>query len=250
MEEETGWVKIHRKLLNNALSKSPMWGWFWVCLLLQASHNGSSFVWNKKKVVLSPGQFLTGRKKLANLAGISEGLVEKILNYLEMEQQIGQQKTTKYRIITILNWHKYQNRDSRSNNSVTTTRQQRDTYKNDKNDKNVKNTIPAIAVDREKIPKEDKKNPNSPLVVDLFREITPAYRLYFARPPQRAAAQRLFDAHGLEKLKGVIGFIRANLGEQYLPSIKSPCELEEKWSNLEAYAKRLSNKNKTNQVVW
>ena len=135
MSEQQGWIKLHRKLLENPISRNPAWFSVWVHILLLASHDESSFIWNSKKTILHSGQFLTGRKKLAHECGVSEGLVEKILNYLESEQQIRQQKTTKYRIITILNWSKYQNRDNKSNNSVTTTRQQRDTFKNDKNEK-------------------------------------------------------------------------------------------------------------------
>ena len=143
--ENNGWVKVHRKMLENPLCKSPEWAWVWICLLLMANHEESSFIWNGKAVKLKPGQFLTGRKKIADAAKVSESLVEKILNYLETEQQIKQMKTTKFRVITILNWDTYQNNESKSNNSVTTARQQRDTYKNEKNDKKKKEDTSASA---------------------------------------------------------------------------------------------------------
>lgn len=158
--DKLGWVKIHRKLLENPLCKSPQWGWVWICLLLMANHEDTSFIWNGEKINLKSGEFLTGRKKLASIAGVSEGLIEKILNYLEMEQQIRQQKSTKWRIITILNWDKYQERDSKSNNSVTTTRQQRDTYKNEKNEKKL-NTIPSS--------KEEEKCNTNPMRMADFK---------------------------------------------------------------------------------
>jgi len=105
---------------------------------LLAQHEPTSFIWNNKKVTLNPGQFVTGRKKLSEITGISESSIEKILKYLESEQQITQEKTTKFRIITIKNWECYQQKD---NNGTTTEQQaiqQRATYKNVKNVKNEK----------------------------------------------------------------------------------------------------------------
>lgn len=89
-------------------------------------------MWNNQIIVIKEGQLVTGREKLSKETGIPESTVERILNYLEKEHQIGQQKTTKYRLITIVNWEKYQVAD----NKWTTNGQQMDTYKNDKNDKN------------------------------------------------------------------------------------------------------------------
>ena len=58
---------------------------------------------------------------------------------LEKQHQIRQQKTTKFRLITIQNWNKYQSSDNNSDNKATTKQQQPDTYNNDKNIKNEKN---------------------------------------------------------------------------------------------------------------
>ena len=88
-----------------------------------------------KLLLVREGQIITGRKELSRATGIPETTIERILKMLENEHQIGQQKTNKYRVITILNWKEHQDRTQER----TTNGQQTDTYKNDKKDK----TIPA-----------------------------------------------------------------------------------------------------------
>ena len=118
---DNGWIKLHRKLLNNPISNKPNWAWLWVVLLLLANHEeGHEFIWNGKKQKLAKGQFITGRQKLKEISGIPETTIERILNYLETVHQIGQQKTSKYRLITILRWKDYQNLDSKADNKRTT----------------------------------------------------------------------------------------------------------------------------------
>ena len=135
-----GWIKLHRKLLDNPITRKANWAWFWVYLLLKASHKESKFMWNGELKIIKEGQFLTGRKELSKETGVSPTSCERILRMLENGHQIGQQKTTKYRIITILNWKQYQNMDNKADNKRTTDGQQTDTYKNDKNDKNIKSS--------------------------------------------------------------------------------------------------------------
>lgn len=130
---ENGWIKLHRKLLDNPLATKPAWAWLWVVLLLLANHKeGDGFIWNGKPIILKKGQLLTGRKKLRLLTGIPESTIEAILTYLEKTHQIRQQKTTKYRLLTIVKWSDYQ----KPNNKPTTEEQQTDTFKKVKNEKN------------------------------------------------------------------------------------------------------------------
>ena len=83
-------------------------------------------MWNNNTIIVKEGQFITGRKELSKVTGIPETTIERILEYLEKEHQIGQQKTTKYRLITVVNWKEYQIKD----NKRTTNGQQTDTNKN------------------------------------------------------------------------------------------------------------------------
>jgi hypothetical protein len=95
-------------------------------------------MWNGKQMMVERGQFITGRTQLIEETGIPGTTIERILNYFENEQQIGQQKTTKFRLISILNWSQYQQMDNKMDNKRTTNGQQTDTNKNEKNEKNEK----------------------------------------------------------------------------------------------------------------
>lgn len=94
-------------------------------------------------MIVKPGQLVTGREKLSKQTGIPGTTIERMLDYLETGQQIGQQKTTKFRIITIINWQKYQIDDKggqqtgqQVDNKRTTDGQQTDTFNNIKNANN------------------------------------------------------------------------------------------------------------------
>jgi len=165
-----GWIKLHRKWLENPIAQKPYYGHLWITLLLKAAYKQSEFIWNNDKHLLKPGQLMTGRKKLSEQTGIPESTVERILTYLENEQQIEQQKTNKFRIITIRNWEKYQS-FGKANNKVddkrTANGQQVDTYKNVKNDKNNRYRpnsdefrLAKLLLDLILIRKPDYKKPN------------------------------------------------------------------------------------------
>jgi hypothetical protein len=120
---------------------------FWVYLLLKANHTESFET--SMGIKVCRGQLLTGRKTISQETGLSESKIERFLKKLEIEHQIEQQKTTKYRVISITNWDKYQSTEHQTeqqvNNNRTTSEQQVNTDKNDNNIKNVKNTISAEA---------------------------------------------------------------------------------------------------------
>lgn len=134
---KNGWVKIHRKLWTNAISKKPAYAWLWITLLAMANHKGTEFIWNNKKVNIKPGQLLTGRKALSDKTGINSSTVYRILEYLENEQQIEQQKTTKFTVITITKWDRYQQREQQNeqqaNNKRTTSEHIQECIRKNKN---------------------------------------------------------------------------------------------------------------------
>ena len=239
---ENGWIKLHRKLLENPIHNKPAWLALWVILLLLANHDeNNSFIWNGKRIKQEKGQFITGRKKLAELSGIPETTIERILNYLETEHQIGQQKTSKYRLITILKWELYQKMDTKSDNKWTTNGQQTDTIKNLKN---VRNKEEDIA---EQAPQDEIVS-----VIYSFKEVNPSYGKWFGNTTQRAACQRLLKIHGKEKLLQVIAILPKSNQMEYVPTITTPVQLEDKWAGLESalIKKKAEITKKTNQVAF
>ncbi len=134
--DDQSWVKLWRKSTNTRFFKCcELWG-FWCQLLLLVNYKEGYTSWGVKTL---PGQFCTGRKALSAISGLSESKVERFLKKLEIEHQIEQQKTSKYRIITIVNWATHQateqDIEQQANNKRTTSEQQVNTNKKDKKEK-------------------------------------------------------------------------------------------------------------------
>lgn len=137
-----GWIKIHRKMLENPIiCKDSDYLSVWIYLLLNATHKEIPALFKGEKIILQPGQLITGRKSMSSKLKISESKIYRIINEYKSEQQIEQQTSNKNSLITILNWNKYQQieqqNEQQMNNKRTTTEQQLNTNKNVKNDNNI-----------------------------------------------------------------------------------------------------------------
>lgn len=156
-----GWVKVYRKMQDKGFYKNSKYVHLWVHLLLKANHKPREVMWNRKTFMLQPGQFITGRKKLGVDTRISETSIERILSFLENGHQIGQQKTNKYRLITILKWERYQEdgqqNGQQADNKRTTNGQQADTdKKEDKNEKNERSKEKDMLGTKKSVPSSSK----------------------------------------------------------------------------------------------
>ena len=137
-----GWVKWHRKVLDNPIiMKDKDYFAVWGYLLLKATHKEYDTLFEGKRITLKEGQLIIGRKSIAEKLKIDESKVQRILKMYENEQQIEQQTTPRNRLISILNWNEYQESEQQTaqqvNNNCTTSEQQVNTNKNIKNNKNI-----------------------------------------------------------------------------------------------------------------
>ena len=143
-DENTGWIKLHRKLLENPLIKEPRLLQVMAYCLLKANHKETKMLWNGQEIILKPGQFITGRTQANNDLGLKSIMFDRKLKILQNRGFLNREVNNRFSIITITNWEKYQNRqeevNSQMNNKRTTDEQQMNTNKNDKNDKNEKET--------------------------------------------------------------------------------------------------------------
>lgn len=100
----TGWIKLHRKILD--------WEWYrdgntfrlFVHLLLNA--NRSPQRW--QGITIEREQLIVGRKSLSEQTGLSERAVRTALNRLKTTNEIIVKTTNRYSIITISNYDAYQ----------------------------------------------------------------------------------------------------------------------------------------------
>jgi hypothetical protein len=146
MTSGSPWIKLHRKIKENFCSKDPEAFALWVHLLLLANHKPNTWLVNGCKVDLKSGEFATGRISLSEVTGLKQNKIYRLLNMFEEVGQIRQQKTNKYTIISITNWHKYQINEQQTENKSKTNQTQTENkstqtkrirkIKNEKNDKN------------------------------------------------------------------------------------------------------------------
>lgn len=117
MQTLSGFVKIHRKLLQ--------WGWYqdhavkelWLHLILTAAFKQGTY----KGKTIYPGQAIIGRQSLAKELDFSEQEIRTALNKLKSTNEITIETTNKFSVVTLTNWEEYQTTEKDATNTVTTT---------------------------------------------------------------------------------------------------------------------------------
>ena len=129
----TGWIKVFRAFQEWEYYASINHTRLFLHLLLRANYRET--VWRKERV--KPGELLTGRKKLAQETGLSEGQIYRALNDLSNSGEINIRSTNKFSIITIVNWEKYQSSEQQTEQRTEQqTKQQTNTSKEVKKKRN------------------------------------------------------------------------------------------------------------------
>lgn len=240
--ENNGWIKLHRKMLDNPLCQKPHYAWIWIYLLLICNHEDQQFIWNGEKRTVKRGEVITGRINISQNTGVPETTVERILNYLEKDGQIGQQKTNKFRLITIKNYDRYQEVRTTNGQQADNKRTQTRMNKNDKNDKNI---LQATACDVEEIiyepVEEDRKTINKQIfaLMSKFKEYNPGIRI--EHKTQRKHCEELINQFGYEKALNTVKFVLQIQGKEFAPTITTPTQLINKIGDLKTYCQRLKN---------
>lgn len=117
---DNGWIKVHRKMLDNPIVfKDPDHLGVWIYLLLTATHKERPVLFGGKKITLKPGQLVTGRKVISQYTGVNESKVRRILDLFKSDHQIDQQATRYGSLITILAWDEYQLCDQQDDQQMT-----------------------------------------------------------------------------------------------------------------------------------
>ncbi len=144
-EQSSGWIKLHRELMDKAIWKcsTSEQKIILITLLLMANHEANQWVWQGKKYIVQPGQFITSLKSIAENAGpgISIQNVRTAIEKFEKYDFLTNKSTNKNRLITIVNWGLYQAKSKELTNKSTSDQQaanmQLTTNKNEKNDRDL-----------------------------------------------------------------------------------------------------------------
>lgn len=110
-----GWVKLHRRLLDNSMFKRDHSAMIlFIAILLLADKNS--------------GSYECGRFQLATIIGLNPNTTYKALKRLEKAKIVTLASNNKYTVVNICNWRTYQaDSNIKSNNKVTTDEQQSNT---------------------------------------------------------------------------------------------------------------------------
>ena len=125
-----GWIKMHRDVIDWEWFKTPNMYHLFSFLLLSA--NVKDGKWQGYEI--KRGQLITGRKKISEQTGISQQSIRTCLTRLKQTNEITVKSTSKFSVITICNYEKYQttgsacqpttNQQSTSNQPATNHKQE------------------------------------------------------------------------------------------------------------------------------
>ena len=108
MDEEKGWIKIHRSIFRNPWMLRPNVLAVWMYILGRVNWRPTDVVFEGKRITLQPGQGIFKVLESAADLRIPETTTRRIVNLLKSEGQIGVQTSPRNTLITVVNWSKYQ----------------------------------------------------------------------------------------------------------------------------------------------
>lgn len=151
MPRRQGWITLYRELIKKPiwLNSTPEQKTILITLLLMANHEENEWEWKGQKFTVKPGQMITSLNSIVDKCGkgITTQNVRTALKRFEKLGFLTNESTKQNRLITIVNWRKYQSVESKPNkdfNNQLTNDQQRPnnqltTNNNDNNENNDNN---------------------------------------------------------------------------------------------------------------
>ena len=114
--DNNGWIKIHRKLLEWEWADDPNMVALWIHLLLNANLTDKKY----RGKTIPRGSFKTSLNELSAETGLSKQKLRTCLERLKSTQEITQQTTHEYSIITICKFDTYQLYNNTTNTPTNT----------------------------------------------------------------------------------------------------------------------------------
>lgn len=235
--ENSGWIKLHNKFLQWEWMDNPNMVALFIHFLLNANYQEKN--WHGQ--IIKPGELIIGRKALSKKTGISQQAIRTCLTRLKSTNEITIKSTNRYSIISLTNWHKYQQKQpAKQPASQPTSNQQATTpieYKE------VKNRMlagkPAPAMGSKQVAE----------IIDLFKEVNPNHSRLFRNTTQRAATERLIKKYGFENVAKGVRSLPGIINQKYAPKITTPYDLERDMGKLAAFINQ-EKQTKPNKVAF
>ncbi len=137
MDKNEGWICLYRKFLQ--------WEWYsdfnvktlFLHCLLRANHKEKKW----RGQIIEAGSFVTSSEKLSIETGLTISQVRTALSKLKMTGEIASKGHSRYSVISIKNWHEFQENDKQNGKQMTNESQPNDkqmtTNNNDNNENNI-----------------------------------------------------------------------------------------------------------------
>jgi len=119
-----GWIRLDRKIMESFVWDDPEALKLWLYLLMGAATEDKTAVFNGKPLSLNRGQIVFGLNAASARLGISVRRLRTTIKRLENCHQIDKQNYSKYSIISITNYCKYQDSDKQTTSKRQSKRQQ------------------------------------------------------------------------------------------------------------------------------
>lgn len=104
MNNENGFIVLHRKIVNWKFYQSDSGFRLWLHILLRANWKDGYFLGQK----IPRGSLATSIRQLADETGLSESTVKRWLKRFENERQIVTQVNNRFRVIKVVNYNAFQ----------------------------------------------------------------------------------------------------------------------------------------------
>lgn len=182
-----GFVTLDRNIIG--------WRWFkhanvfrvFVYLILKANYKPCDF----ENMTIKRGQVVTSYPKLSEALGITEAQARTAISKLKETGEITVNATSKFSVITIINYDKYQRTDRQNNSQMSAKEQSNNRQIADK--KQTDNSQITAIEQYKQINKENKKN-NTPLSPKGAEEIDSGFEKFWQAYPRRVAKTRAENA--------------------------------------------------------
>lgn len=172
-----GWITLHRKLLDKPIwfESTPEQKTILITLLLMANHKEKEWEWQGVPYKAEPGQFVTSLDSIKKKCGkgISTQNIRTAITRFEKYGFLTNESTKQNRLITIVNWGLYQEKNSELTKELTddsqSTNRQLTTNNNDKQCNNVNNINNNVTTRKKR--EYDDDDPNKKLAALLLKKI-------------------------------------------------------------------------------
>lgn len=117
-----GYIKIWRKIRESFIWQDSDCFKIFSHLIMEANYKDTETIFNDKKLIIKRGQLICGRHQLEHELGINQHKIYRMMELLENEQVIEQQKTSRCTIVTIVCYDDYNSNEQQNEQLVSNER--------------------------------------------------------------------------------------------------------------------------------